>query len=272
MRYDEIEAMNWSSLKLMDTSPLMYHWRQTHPRPDTPSFLLGRAIHCAILEPDQFDSRYIIRPEKLDGRTKAGKAWLADVPKDVETLPAAKGEVIKECTASVLRHPDFDILECTRREVTATWTDRSGVKCKGRLDAVGPRHFVDLKSCDDLGRFERDAAKFLYHGQLAWYLDGAIQSGLMTQESDEPPDELDEDERFTPMSQAYIVAVETSEPYDCGFFRVPEYAIECGRELYRRLLDLWISCRDADVWPGRFQVLTDLELPISSRDAEGDVW
>ena len=34
-----------------------------------------------------------------------------------------------------------------------------------------------------------------------------------------------------------------------------------GRALWRRLLDNWLSCRELDLWPGRYPSLTPLDLP-----------
>ena len=73
MKYTDIKAMNWSSLKNMDVSAKMFQWRVDHPRPDAAHLSLGTAIHSAILEPNNFDKEYHVRPDGIDLRTKAGK-------------------------------------------------------------------------------------------------------------------------------------------------------------------------------------------------------
>ena len=47
------------------------------------------------------------------------------------------------------------------------------------LDAVAPDRVVDLKTTRDMSKFPRDAANLLYHGQMAWYLDGAIAASAL---------------------------------------------------------------------------------------------
>ena len=254
-KYEDIKALNWSSLRDMAASPLLYAWRQEHPRPDTAAMALGRAIHCRVLEPDAFDGRYVVRPRGLDGRTKEGKAWAAEqVGRDV--LSADDGDLVETCARAVHDHEvAHRIIEGCLYEQALTWV-LDGIGCKGRIDALDRGSIVDLKTCRDMGAFARDFARMSYHGQLAWYLDGARLAGA-----------VDTDAR------AYVVAVETSEPYDVAAFVLPDDVITMGRTLYRTLLDLWVSCREADCWPGRYPALTPLELPRWAKAAaEGEVW
>ena len=135
-------------------------------------------------------------------------------------------------------------IDGTRREESIVWTV-DGVQCKGRIDAIADDRIVDLKTTRDLQIFvRRDAAQMLYHGQLAWYLDGAIAAGACS-----------------PDAAAYVVAVETTDPYDVACFRLGEQSLDAGRALWRRLLDEWVTCRDAGVWLGQYPSETVLEMP-----------
>jgi exodeoxyribonuclease VIII len=273
--YRAIDALNWSSLKLMAESPLMYKWRLENPRPDTAALTLGRAIHMAILEPEKFAENYAARPHGLDLRTKSGREWKETTEEyGFEILTEDQGDVIERCVASVNAHePARALLEGTRKEETITWTDPElGVECKGRLDAIAPDRLVDLKTTRDMGRFERDAADLLYHGQLAWYLDGAIASGKLSPDGEvyvrrrySEEGEFDEEALRHPV---YMVVVETKEPYDVAALQVPPYVLEAGRTLYRELLELWVACRESDLWPGRFPAVSQFELPRWARGLE----
>ncbi|WP_063657799.1 hypothetical protein [Candidatus Arsenophonus triatominarum] len=48
----------------------------------TRAFLIGDAVHTAILEPEKFPLRYVSAPE-LDLRTKDGKKTLSDFEKKI---------------------------------------------------------------------------------------------------------------------------------------------------------------------------------------------
>ena len=243
--YRAIEALNWSSLKLME-NPREYQWRQRHPRPDTAALTGGTTKHLYLLEPEEFSGRVVVRPsEWTDWRKKAAREW-RDEMKSARRVVVTDDELeeMRIIRESLAGHADSSrLLADTRREETIQWTV-DGITAKGRLDAVAADRIVDLKTTRDLKWFSKDAAEFCYHGQLAWYLDGAIAAGACS--ADAVP---------------YIVAVETGEPYDCAAFRLSETVIDAGRWLWRDLLDKWLACRDADIWPGRHPSLEVLDLP-----------
>lgn len=268
-RYEDITAINWSALKRMMVSPLAYKDHEETPDEDTPAKLLGRATHCAVLEPEWFAERYVV-PELLEcaATTKKGDPCShyalpfaehcgvhggqgeADTYRlnhpGVEVLTAEQGETVERCAAAVRAHHDAaEKLAGLQTEQVVTWTDpETGVACKGRLDGVARDRVVDLKTCRELARFPSDAASKAYHGQLAWYLDGARAAGV-----------VDDDAR------AWLVVVETAPPYDVGALEVAGAELEAGRNLYRQLLAEWTSCRETGVWYGRYPTATRLELP-----------
>jgi hypothetical protein len=201
----------------------------------------------AVLEPDKFLDYCVRRPEEWDSwRTKASKEWRDDQrAAGLEVMDDKDADTVERIVAAVSEHTDAqDLLRGTRREETIEW-NWHGVRCKGRVDAIASDRIVDLKTTRDLGLFvRRGAAELLYHGQLAWYLDGAIEAGACS-----------------PDAAAYVVAVESTEPYDVAAFRLGEQSLDAGRALYSTLLERWITCRDADLWPGRYPSLTTLDMP-----------
>jgi len=249
--YASIDALNWSSLKLMADSPLMYQWRQEHPRPDTKSLSLGRKEHMAVLEPERYEQDCVRRPAEWDSwRTKASKEWRDEqTAAGKEVMNDAEADKIELIRNAIYGHADaMRRLAGTRREESIVWTV-DGVRCKGRVDAIASDRVVDLKTTRNLGLFvRRDAGAYLYHGQLAWYLDGAISAGACS-----------------PDAQAYAIAVETEPPYDCACFALDGWYVEEGRALWKDLLEQWISCRDAGVWPGRYPNETPLQFKMWSR-------
>lgn len=252
--YEAIPALNWSTLKHLAISPRMLRWRADHPRPETAALRLGRAIHCAILEPERWARCYVPHPDFGDGRTKAAKAakadWLASIDgRDVEVLDADEHALAEHCAEAVRTHPRARrLLEHTRVEETVTWTDEeTGVDCKSRLDIAAPGYVVDLKSSrmQTVRAIEIQIASLLYHGQLAFYHDAAIATRRIPYDADGP----------------YIVVVQTVEPYDVVPGRLMREDLEKGRALYRSFLRKYLECQAADWWPGLAPDVIDLDLP-----------
>ncbi|MCP3884182.1 MAG: hypothetical protein GY700_01660 [Propionibacteriaceae bacterium] len=248
MEYSKIKALNWSSLKPMAESALHCQWLRCHPRVDTEALRLGTVVHMAVLEPDRYETECVRRPNKWDSwRTKASKEWRQDqIDAAMWVLTDDEADRVDRMVDAISRHSDaVRLLSNTRTEEAITW-EIDGVPCKGRVDAISADRVVDLKTCRDLGLFvRRDAASMLYHGQLAWYLDGAIAAGACS-----------------PDAAAYVVPVESDGPYDCAALRLSERSLDAGRRLWRRLLDEWITCRDTGLWLGRYPSEDILDMPL----------
>jgi exodeoxyribonuclease VIII len=261
--YEQHPGLNWSTLKLLHTSPLLYRWRLDHPEPDKDAYRVGRAFHCAVLEPDRWRAQYRLQPNFGDLRTTAAKCakadWLETLPADAIVLPASEYRDVEMAAAAVREHRVArQLLTGGQAEVCVTWSDpETGLACKGRLDLLKPDGVVDLKSAREIGprRFSRAVGEYLYAAQLVYYWDGCVAAGLLPAESQRP----------------VIVAAEVTEPYDVGVYRLHETAVEAGRRLYRRLLTLWQTCTEANLWPGACPDMLDLVLPPWSpgmQDAE----
>ena len=65
-----------SGLDLINRAPAHYYERYlnpaANPQKETPALVIGSAVHCAVLEPEEFGKRYAVGP-RVDRRTKAGK-------------------------------------------------------------------------------------------------------------------------------------------------------------------------------------------------------
>lgn len=267
VEYDAIEAVNWSTIVHLATSPKLMRWRVEHPRRETPALVLGTAIHCAVLEPERWPTAYRRAPFFGDLRTKAGKQaraeWLASLHDDTTVLSAEDYDTAERCADAVRSHPvAANLLRGGRAEEIVTWTDaETGLACKSRLDFITAQIVIDLKSTrlTTLGAIAREFASRLYYGQLAMYHDGAIASRRIY--GDE-----------TPRS----IVVQTVEPYDVVPLRLTRDDLERGRGLYRSLLRKYVECQAAGWWPGLAPTLIDLDLPAwapgGDDENEGDEW
>jgi len=250
--YNEIKAVNWSTLKHIGVSPKYYRYRLENPEPETAAMRLGTAVHCAVLEPNVFVNTYATAPE-VDRRTKAGKAaYDAAVQAAVgrTLLSASKCDTVTRIASAVHAHAPAAALlrDAPEREQTITWTDaRTGLACKGRVDAIGNDRMVSLKTtrAPTPEAFARAAIFHQYHGQAAFYIEG------------------------TGLSEVVIVA-QSVEPYDVWVLEWPQEIIDVGHDLCAELLDTLAHCRASDEWPGAVPGTMTMPVPSWAMPREDD--
>lgn len=264
--YTAIKAVNWSSLKHLHTSPMAFQYNLRNPEPETEARALGTALHCAILEPLVFRQRYTTMPDfgdlrAVEGRTtkEEGKAnkerrnqWLAE-HEGVEVLTAEDSERIGNMSAAVRGHRAALAAIQGATEQVVTWKDAlTGLACKSRQDVINDG-VCDVKTAVDVSprAFGFAAAKYLYHGQLAFYHDGLIASG-----------------RMSPKRLPLLVAIQNRAPWDVAVYNMQSEHIEAGRLLYQRLLRRLVECSAADWWPGVAPEIMPLQLPGWAINAE----
>ena len=258
-QYHQRPEISLSQLKDIGRSPLHFWWRhlsgQAH-KPDSDAMRLGRAIHCWALEPDLIDRCY---GERLDGRTKAGRAQREAVESGEETrelLSPAQWEAARGTARALAEHPGAATLLSGEGLVEASiiWTDpETGVRCRCRPDWWRDRALpADLKCVQDASRdgFRRAVRQYGWHAQAAFYSDGI--------------------EALTGEAPAAFVfaAVETSPPHAVGLWQLPQAlgdthddrdpTVEEGRALYRGWLDKYARCLAAGEWPGYGEIIQTL--------------
>jgi hypothetical protein len=260
-QYKGLQALNWSKLKLMARSPAHYHWALTQEYPvDTEALMIGRAVHAAVLEPGQFERRHRV----WSGGRRAGKAWeeFQALSTGFEILTLKQALAINMLANAVRMDPFAPALisdgnaEVTietkvsiRRMVAPEQGQAVGMEMvqwptKARLDYLGPRGIVDLKTCVDASPdgFGRAAWRLEYLGQAAWYVD-AVERSTGTAP------------RF------HFIAVEKSAPYAVQVYEVDEDMLEVGRDQYRGLLHRLDECQSANRWPSYVDGPSKLLLP-----------
>lgn len=268
--YSKIDALNWSTLKQMDTSPAFLKHKSEHPEEssDSPAFRFGRAIHCHILEPGEFDKRYVVVPDFEQSardahggnlRTKAAQQmrdelqydWESKTDPNAERLSQEDMRAIIRGAEAVAKHRYAHALLCesTGKEQLVQW-ETMGVQCKARLDCLGIR-VVDIKSTrrNNLQDLLRDCSTFAYHAQVAWYHDGAVAAGLI--------------DGRTPPALIAIHAPTDSTYTDVAVLDMKNapLTLETGRNHYMRLLERYIGCRSARWWPGMAPQPVTWDLP-----------
>lgn len=240
-QYRAIDAVNWSSLKHLQRSPLHYRHVKDHGDGESTSRMMGRALHALVLQPDE-DLITV-----FDG-TRRGAAWeafkAANVgktivkPDELRLVEAQADAVLShEIAASLFRGGGITT------ETPIVWTDEAtGLRCKGLPDAAGRGFVADLKGGPALPEFERLAFRMGYHLQIAFYRRGiAALTG-------EAPD-------------CFVVAVESTAPHDVGVYAVSQTLLALADRDLSAMLATLKNCMDEDRWPGRYPGMVPMDAP-----------
>ena len=140
---------------------------------DTPAMKLGRALHCAVLQPENFFKLYA--EQKFDGRTKEGKAEKANAEEQGITLISS--DDWKSCETAMKLHPHLQLFDTEHEYYTDT------LKCK--IDAYDPssRRLVEFKSINEIFNAEKDFWARAYDLQLGHYNRVMEENGIEVNEA-----------------------------------------------------------------------------------------
>ena len=245
MDYEKIDAIRWSQLKYMRTSPLAYKHALESPFTGSDLTRIGTCIHAYVLEPDTFDERFVVYEDRRQGKKwDAFKAEHEAAGKEI--LSRSEYDRAIGAGRSVLSSPiAMQYLEHGIKESVVTWTDPgTGLRMKAKPDNAS-RWLVELKSTAVIEpeRFPAQVARMGYHGQCGVYIDGLRANGIEVED------------------EAIIPAVQSEPPFDCVVYRLEPHVIDEGRRLYKSLLERVAECMERDNWPGIAQDVVPLDLP-----------
>jgi len=226
--YHHGDGISKSQLDDIAISMAVYQWRKSAPEDELKKepLTFGTALHCLLLEPDEFDSRFIVSPE-FNRRTNIGKdeerAFLGRAAALKKTVLSA--EVWRKLGLmrdSTLAHPSARWLleQAGHAEASIYWRDReTDVLCRIRPDKFlsSMPVIIDVKKVAEMARFPRHIAEFRYHVQDAFYREG-----------------FREHYGETPM----FVFIVVSESIECGrypvrVFSLTPYDVDVGTHLFR---------------------------------------
>ena len=241
--YQSWEAVSNSRLSLFNISPAHY---QVGYKPSTKSMDVGSVVHSVVLEDQKFA---VVPPFNLDVPDEDGKGGNKDAKgkpstsknttyykHKVEIFAAAHEheQIVSQDTydmAMGVRASVPAIFENGEPECSLLWRDAdSGLVCKGRVDYLCERRFIDLKTTASAMSFESSIQKFGYHRQMAFYMEGLK---ACTGKHFEP----------------WICAVETEAPFGCRCAPVGLDALVAGYNELRTLLEALSECVFTDTWP-----------------------
>lgn len=246
--YHAHSAVGSSSLKHMLRSPAHYqaYLKQVHT--ETRAMEIGSAIHEALLEPDLFRQKAIVKPKfSGKGAREAEDQWLM-ANADRRILRQDDFDIVQGVLNSVDHHALASaLLSGGAAEESYFWIDEeTGILCKCRPDYLRQGHIiVDVKSTIDASPegFNTQMARMKYHVQAAFYLDGV--SAVLGKKFDD----------FT------ILAIEKEAPFAMTIQRLDDGTIDAGRLLYKRALKQLKSCREKNYYPAYTEKVYTASLP-----------
>jgi exodeoxyribonuclease VIII len=225
----------------------------TRKREETPALNFGRAVHCALFEPDRFSLEYVMAPDFGDCRktdrttSEAAKenkirrdAWRLE-HEDVQLIEGKEGERLLGMIGRIVERRSYDpkiaeLMSGGSPEVTLRWQDpRTGLECRARDDcwqeSIG--WAIDFKTCEDASPdgFEKAASNYRFHWIEAHYRAGHRTLGK----------DLD--------SYAFVLQ-EKEPPYDLSVNFLKPDAVIKGISSIERYSDRLAECLAKSEWPG----------------------
>lgn len=227
--------------------PARFRWERDNPRPASDAFDLGKVTHGLVL--GEGGEVHVVHA--ADWRTKLAQEQRAACrKKGITPVLKADYDAAVAMRDAVMAHPTAaDVFAEGHAELSGYWVDEATwVGLRFRPDWLtvldGQVTCVDLKTTvsADPREFARSVAKFGYHAQAAWYLDGLAAHGV-------------DDARFL------FVCVEKSAPYPVSVVELDADAIAEGYRVNRAAIDLYNRCMTADEWPSYGDYIHEISLP-----------
>ena len=253
--YHERPEISKSDLDLLAKSPLHYKMKNELKKPPSEALILGSCVHKLVLEREDFSKEFCLEP-KVDKRTKEGKATYKNfLEKLGDRMPISWDSAktaIKMAAKVVSKKATTELLKDGLAEQSYfSQIEGVAVKCRPDFYNENLNTIIDLKTTSDASPtgFAKTIGSLNYHVQAAFYSDILRSLGKK-------------------VDNFVFIAVETEYPYFMGFYDLDYIAMEKGREVYLKLLDLYKFCSERDEWPeyvnrkgDKIEVVQTLSLP-----------
>lgn len=225
-------TLSVSGAKTLLKAPAIFRHQLDHP-PYKDVWEFGSAVHALVLGRGM-EEIYVTPFE--DWKTRAAQTE-RKIARENRWSPILPSEWEKACEmeAALRRHSlAATLLSEGKPEVSAyAVDDATGVIRRGRFDWLHPTVVVDYKTANTAqpDAFATAGAKVGYHMQAAWYLDLARDLGH-------------------PAEAFAFIVQEKEAPYLVSVVEFDDAAIDRGRELNRRALEMFRDCTESGIWPG----------------------
>ncbi len=257
--YHKGPGLSNSGLQRFRKTPFHFHAlaqpRDLPAKEPSPQMKNGTRVHCALLEPDQFDLRYQVGPAVESKREKVWKEFAAYCERmGVEPITKVEYDAAMGQAASLAALPEVAELLGYEgyAESSVYWIDpATGVLCKCRPDRLcmvahgKATILLDVKTTGDAtdNEFSKSIANYGYHHQAAWYCGGVSQALGM------------------PCHGMLFGVVESEYPYAARPVMLTDSALTRGRDENTIALKRYAECESSGIWPGFPAGIAVLDLP-----------
>ena len=248
-----LDPVRFSRLKLFSKSAAHY---ACNAREETASLRKGSAVHSYLL--GDADKVAVYRGKKRDPRVKEFQAFIEAHP-GADVLNAREFADVDGMRRAILAHDRARQLLDGIREQRITWST-AGRDCAGTPDVVhlhssGAKVLVELKTSvsSSPGLFKWQGKRLAYPAQVAWYADGLERTMLY---------------KPGPVTEIYVVAVESAAPYNVVVYPVTERLRVQARKQWRLWFEQLLNCEQSGNFPGYAE--SDVEWDAEEEDLVWD--
>jgi len=254
--HSDTSSISKSGLDKIESSPLDYWWHYLRPEREdfvpTKEMKFGTAVHYAVLEPNEFQKKYVPMPT-IDKRTNIGKAEFASLTSMCEAnnqtlIDVTDFDNVRRMRDAIFKHPTAKLLfQNGLAEKTFMFQEpNTGANCKIRPDWLDNTSglIVDLKTTEDAtpNGFGKSAWEYKYYKQDPFYLDGLEVCG-------------------NDRSGFVFVNIEKTEPFKIGIHYMDNRSRQLGRDEYLRNCETYVRCLETGIWKGYDEKISEVSLP-----------
>lgn len=264
--YAEMKGINFSALKNFVTSPLHFKHFMDVKQEDTSAFKVGRAVHCACLQPSLYDKNFTVLLD-VDRRTNAGKAAWAEFQQDNQgktILNAKEFEIVANCQRALWNNSYFKNVSSADDNVifeAGGNAELFGSHIKGRIDLynIDKNIVFDIKTINEPPTISA-IRKAIFSKK--YYLQAYFYSHIVR-------------ENYGRLPTFIFGFVEKKNPNSVGLASVSGEVLNRAEDDLKTILCRYENCKHTDIWPGLNNeeiptIINSFEYSVDSSSEEDD--
>lgn len=274
-----------SNLKQVAQSPAHYWTLKHHPKPSTPTMILGTQLHCLVLEPDVFAQTYVLEPSDAPRRpTRAqmnakkpspeslhaiaywrefdveneGKQIIDNKPGEDPFWSPGDWDRLHRIRDSILAHP---IASCFLQhfipERSMYWHERIAVRLPGgeiEINELAKARFDGIDLMHNIGFDLKTAADASYSGFTRAVVDFGYHISRQWYMRGQAA-------TGHALQEFVFIVAEKEPPYAVGVYTVDQRFQSLADSLIRVYLETYSRCRELNEWPAYPIDVRELQTP-----------